>query len=95
MRHRPLWSAAAVAVVILASLWCGPRSHSQGLPTLAHNIWQPVNGPPGGSVDHISLSPTFASDQTVYAAAGRSGVYRSTDGGATWSAVGAAYFCGS
>jgi len=59
------------------------------------NLWRTLNGPPGGSVGNISMSPFFTQDHTLYAAANHSGVYRSTDAGLTWNPIGAEYFCGA
>jgi hypothetical protein len=91
-RHRVLLRAG-LALFLLA--WLLRLSVAQGGQTQLGNSWQPLAGPPGGSVGNVSLSPNFATDHTLYAAAGRSGVYRSTDGGASWAIVGAGILCGS
>lgn len=49
------------------------------------NAWTSV-GPDGGRIETSAFSPEFANDRTVFAGT-PSGVYKSTDGGTTWSAV--------
>src|SRR5512143_1170666 len=44
-------------------------------------------GPYGGNTLSLAVSPDFASDQTVFAG-NYSGVFKSTDGGATWTGPG-------
>ncbi len=41
----------------------------------------------GPAIDNIEISPGFTSDQTAFAASTVSGLYMSTDGGATWKGV--------
>ncbi|MFN8595273.1 MAG: hypothetical protein U0559_03700 [Anaerolineae bacterium] len=50
--------------------------------------WQLLNGPRGGSVSALAMSPNYANDRTVFAGLRGRGVYRSTDGGETWQAAG-------
>ncbi len=43
---------------------------------------------PGGDLSDLALSPAHGADQTVFVAAdhpGHRAVYRSTDGGGTWT----------
>jgi photosystem II stability/assembly factor-like uncharacterized protein len=48
--------------------------------------WIPTSlgGPP---IDSIAISPGFASDRTAFAASSINGLYKSTDGGMTWTSV--------
>ena len=46
--------------------------------------WQALSPEPGPALaDAIAASPAFARDQTLFIA-GRTGLFRSSDGGATW-----------
>lgn len=49
------------------------------------NEWT-SNGPEGGYVLSLAISPNYATDGTVFAGTG-GGVYKSTDGGARWALV--------
>ncbi len=51
--------------------------------------WVWCRGVPGSHSDlrALAISPNFATDQTVYAGSYGPGIFRSTDGGNTWSAV--------
>ncbi|NTW80237.1 MAG: S8 family serine peptidase, partial [Geobacteraceae bacterium] len=44
----------------------------------------------GRAVKSLVFSPEFATDRTIYAGASSNGVYRSTDGGASWAQYGSA-----
>jgi photosystem II stability/assembly factor-like uncharacterized protein len=48
--------------------------------------WRQVGAWPGGPVSALALSPQFQQDGLALAATG-AGLFRSTDGGATWAAV--------
>ena len=50
-----------------------------------------TNGPEGGKIWSIAVSPNYASDNTVFAGAWNGGVYRSTNGGSSWINVGFPY----
>jgi photosystem II stability/assembly factor-like uncharacterized protein len=50
--------------------------------------WESFPGPSGGSVAALAMSPSYASDLTVFAGLRGQGVYRSTDGGNTWQPSG-------
>ena len=50
------------------------------------NTWT-TNGPSGGEVLSLALSPNFASDHTLFAGTYDGGAFKSTDAGASWSAV--------
>ncbi|RME80571.1 MAG: hypothetical protein D6775_15830, partial [Caldilineae bacterium] len=61
----------------------------------ASATWVDLQGPRGGPAQAIALSPAFATDALVFAGGGRDyvkgawagqGIFRSSDGGATWSA---------
>src|ERR1051326_7366313 len=49
------------------------------------NVWTSI-GPEGGSVQSLAVDPRNPS--TVYAAAPASGIFKTTDGGASWTRVG-------
>jgi len=54
-----------------------------------YNVWtQCSQGMWGGSISALALSPGYASDRTLFAGTGGAGVFKSTDGGAYWSATG-------
>ncbi|MFH0731128.1 MAG: hypothetical protein V2B19_32890 [Pseudomonadota bacterium] len=48
--------------------------------------WAPV-GPEGGDIDIIEISPNYSNDQTVFAEIFGAGVFKSIDGGETWTAI--------
>ena len=50
----------------------------------APQAWQLLDGPRGGSVAALAMSPDYANDRAVFAGLRGHGVYRSTDGGETW-----------
>ena len=59
------------------------------LPSTGHagtNQWT-SNGPSGQMVKALAVSPNFASDKTLFAGTNGGGVFKSSDGGATWSAA--------
>ncbi|RME52766.1 MAG: hypothetical protein D6790_18380, partial [Caldilineae bacterium] len=56
-------------------------SRSQAAP--AAGGWTPL-GPEGGPVNDLAVDPTTS--DTIYAATG-AGVFKSTDGGGTWSGI--------
>lgn len=49
------------------------------------DVWTSV-GPDGGRIETIAVSPAFANDRTVFVGTA-TGVYKTTDGGTSWSAV--------
>lgn len=93
MRYQRILSLAVLATAALGWLLCPALPYAVG--AQPDNTWQPLAGPRGGFVGNLSLSPSFDADRTLYAAAGRSGVYRSTNGGASWTLAGAGQLCGS
>ena len=50
------------------------------------NEWT-VNGPEGGYVGTLAISPNYSVDQTIFARSDGGGVFKSSDGGANWSPV--------
>ncbi|MCC6177032.1 MAG: hypothetical protein IT305_17115 [Chloroflexi bacterium] len=55
-----------------------------GFGTADGATWQPLSPDPGPALtDVIAVSPAFAQDRTLFSA-GRTGVFRSTDGGQSW-----------
>ncbi len=62
---------------------------AEGLPSraTATGTWSPVNGPTGGSVSALAISPDYAYDHTVYAGLRGKGVYRTDDGGLSWKLI--------
>ena len=67
-----------IIAVLLAAL-------ASPTPALAgDNVWvQSSQGMWGGDVSALALSPSFASDNTLFAGTYGGGVFKSTDGGAT------------
>ena len=63
---------------------------SIGIPpsSAAPQAWQLLDGPRGGSVAALALSPDYANDRTVFAGLRGRGVYRSIDGGEMWQPSG-------
>ncbi|HKZ82640.1 MAG TPA: hypothetical protein VJ793_03165 [Anaerolineae bacterium] len=59
---------------------------AEGLPSraTATDTWSPVNGPTGGSVSALAISPDYAYDHTAYAGLRGKGIYRTDDGGLSW-----------
>ena len=49
-------------------------------------VWT-SNGPYGGLIPALAVSPNYATDHTAYAGANDGRVYKTTDGGANWTAV--------
>ncbi|HTP10204.1 MAG TPA: hypothetical protein VMP08_18250 [Anaerolineae bacterium] len=63
---------------------------SIGLPSssAASQAWQLFDGPRGGSVAVLAMSPDYDNDHTIFAGLRNRGVYRSIDVGQTWQLVG-------
>ena len=84
-KKKKIISAAALAVTVaavFAALLLQPQAGLAGT-----NQWT-TNGPYGGSVSSLAVSPNFASDHTLFAGTyGGGGVFVSTNGGASWSAA--------
>ena len=68
-------------VLCVASIGISPSS-------AAPQAWQLLDGPRGGSVAALALSPDYANDRTVFAGLRGRGIYRSIDGGETWQPSG-------
>jgi len=75
MRRRNLLLGAALWTVITGGWGIGYAQDA---------VWQQTNGPQGGWVDAIVLSPTTG---TLFAGCHYAGVFRSPDQGATWTQV--------
>ena len=62
-----------------------------GLPALAAGppwsatVWQQIAGPEGGDVRVLAIDP--ANSQIIYAGVNGGGVFKTTDGGASWTAI--------
>src|SRR5579884_95581 len=69
----------------LASTLAGLSRHS--ITSHAGTAWRDI-GPPGGDINSLAVDPVNPS--TAYVAAGRGGVFKSTDGGKSWIASGLA-----
>jgi photosystem II stability/assembly factor-like uncharacterized protein len=58
-----------------------------GFASRGGDAWRPLSPDPGPALnDVIAVSPTFGQDGTIFVA-GRTGVFRSTDGGQSWQHV--------
>lgn len=44
-------------------------------------------GPEGGEIKSATISPNFAADQTLFAGTSGGGVFKTTNGGTSWTAV--------
>jgi len=49
------------------------------------NTWISTGGPEGGIIRSLAISPNYASDGTIFAGTYKGGVFKSTDGGGSWS----------
>ena len=49
--------------------------------------WSPIGVPLPGAINALSLSPSFPSDSQIFAAVAYAGLYRSGDGGTTWTLI--------
>ena len=76
-------------LLILASAWA-TGVLLPGNPVFASSGWEAPTE--SQNVYAVAVSPAFASDGTVYAGTKTGGVRRSTDSGATWSAVNTGFF---
>lgn len=57
-------------------------------PILAEAPSWSCNGPYGGRIRALAISPDYAVDRLVFAGADKAGLFRSTDGGYTWQGTG-------
>jgi sugar lactone lactonase YvrE len=62
----------------------GPGAPGLFISTDGGNIWT-LSSLAGVGVDSIAFSPAFATDLTAFAASPNTGLYRTTNGGVTWS----------
>jgi Glucodextranase, domain B/S-layer homology domain len=65
----PVLAVAALVTLLTGPAWSGP------------NVWT-EHGPPGGAIRSVFVDPS--STNTIYVGTIGSGVFKSTDGGATW-----------
>ncbi len=80
MTHRSLQVKVLTSpVVVLVALWL-----LSGVVMAECGRWMQTNGPFGGNVISLAIDPVTPS--TMYAGT-RNGLYRSTDGGANWTAL--------
>jgi photosystem II stability/assembly factor-like uncharacterized protein len=77
---RAIRNGLASAVCVL-SLLAGPGPVGAG-----DKVWSRT-GPEGGAVDALAISPNFAVDGTLFAGTNAGGMFRTTDGGATWAEI--------
>src|SRR3990172_2950332 len=57
------------------------------LPAWAGTDQWTTNGPYGGYISALAVSPNYSSDNTIYAGALNGRIYKTTDGGANWTAA--------
>ena len=81
MKMRSRYTICLLAGLILLAGIILPAASLAGT-----NTWT-TNGPSGGEVLSLALSPNFASDSTLFAGTWGGGVFKSTDRGSNWSAV--------
>src|SRR5262249_46519015 len=70
--HRRVWYSVILASAAAFASGAAPPS------------WSPL-GPPGGGIDSVVVDPL--DPQTLYIGAEQGGIWKSTDGGAHWSAA--------
>jgi photosystem II stability/assembly factor-like uncharacterized protein len=73
-----------VYILLLLILMVQPAT-GQGPLTAAD--WQAVDGPYGGSVAALAISPAYTVDHTAFAGFRGQGVYQTDDGGLSWQAT--------
>lgn len=81
-------SLLAISLLLLLTLTAAGTA-APAVPTAPPAEWQPLPGPSGGSVAALAISPAYATDHTVFAGIRGEGIYRSADGGSSWTATGA------
>jgi len=57
----------------------------QTLPVMTGTTWQQIGGPTGGQVNSLAIDPI--NSQIIYVGTYGGGVFKSTDGGGSWSAI--------
>src|ERR1700753_1355994 len=75
---RRVWVPWLAALALAAGVGAVPARAGAG-------VWTATGGPYGGIVNLLTVDPTAPG--TLYAAVGLAGVFKSTDDGATWSAM--------
>jgi hypothetical protein len=89
--------------VVRADLWRIGIDELNTIDTAPVLAWQPAGpsplnnsggaayfqgfAPVGGQVTAIAIDPSLAADTTIYAATNNGGIWKSSDGGATWTAT--------
>lgn len=74
-----------LAAVLVTGALFGLLGTSIPLQAAAATVWNPVGGPYGGNMTCVAVSPNFSSDHTIFAGCDDGGVYKSVNGGDTWT----------
>src|SRR5207249_10170841 len=74
------WRFVSLGVLLGALLVTSSRAAEGGI-----NSWTSTNGPNGGPIGALAIDPVTPA--TLYAGTDSNGVFKSTNGGASWSAV--------
>jgi len=77
---RKQWRFVSLGVLLGALLVTSSRAAEGGI-----NSWTSTNGPNGGPIGALAIDPVTPA--TLYAGTDSNGVFKSTNGGASWSAV--------
>src|SRR2546429_8003249 len=77
---RKEWRFVSLGVLLGALLVTSSRAAEGGI-----NSWTSTNGPNGGPIGALAIDPVTPA--TLYAGTDSNGVFKSTNGGARWSAV--------
>src|SRR5439155_1064824 len=77
---RKQWRFVSLGVLLGALLVTSSRTAEGGI-----NSWTSTNGPGGGPIGALAIDPVTPA--TLYAGTDSNGVFKSTNGGASWSAV--------
>src|SRR2546427_6914130 len=75
----------SLGVLLGASLVTSSMTAEGGI-----NSWTSTNGPNGGSIRALAVDPVTPA--TLYAGTGGGGVFKSTDGGGSWTAVNTGFY---
>ena len=87
MSKRMRWSVLGLPVrlamlAVMAGIWLS----FPGVALAGSNTWT-TSGPYGGGASSLAISPTYATDHTLFASNDGSGLFKSTSGGASWNAM--------
>src|SRR5436189_276047 len=77
---RKQWRFVSLGVLLGALLVTSSRAAEGGI-----NSWTSTNGPNGGPIGALAIDPVTPA--TLYAGTDSNGVFKSTNGGGSWSAV--------